>query len=286
MFRTAFGRITILFVVIASFCFGMLLIAAWSVEDALNYEPQLYVSNFDVSVSDAKAYAVFDLQTGTEIASRNAEEVLPIASITKLVTAGVFYENTDLNATTTILWNDLNTEGAAGRLHFAEEYSHHELLFPLLLESSNDAASTMLRVDPDLLMRMGERVASLGLTHTRFADPSGLSSENVSTAYELSVLMRDLYGKQPHIYDITRLSQYIGTHTGWLNNNPFAHEEGYVGGKHGFTFEANKTGVSFFNEVLENGTVRTIGYVVLGSDDLKQDVAVLRQEVLKSVSLQ
>ena len=200
MFRTAFGRITILFVVIASFCFGMLLIAAWSVEDALNYEPQLYVSNFDVSVSDAKAYAVFDLQTGTEIASRNAEEVLPIASITKLVTAGVFYENTDLNATTTILWNDLNTEGAAGRLHFAEEYSHHELLFPLLLESSNDAASTMLRVDPDLLMRMGERVASLGLTHTRFADPSGLSSENVSTAYELSVLMRDLYGKQPPTY--------------------------------------------------------------------------------------
>ncbi len=286
MFKTALGRITILFIVIVAFCFGMLLIAAWSVEDALNYTPQLSVSSFDATASDAAAFVVFDLQSGTEIASRNASELRPIASLTKLVAASVFYEHADMLASTTITLADVQTESSAGRLAYGEEYGYHELLYPLLLESSNDAASVMLRVEPELLSLMNAYAESLGASNTYFSDTSGLSAENVSTAYELALIARDLYGKEPHIYDITRLPQYIGTHTGWLNNNPFVNEEGYVGGKHGYTYEANRTGISFFNEVLQNGAVRTIGYVVLGSADLHTDVAALREEVHKSVFLQ
>jgi len=197
----------------------------------------------------------------------------------------VFYDSADLDATTTIVWSDVNTEGDAGKLHPYEEYTYRELMYPLLLESSNDAAAVLLRVSPDLLTRMGAYTQSLGLLVTTFNDTSGLSDKNVSTATELSILFRELYKNSPHIFDITRLKQFVGTHTGWLNNNPLIAQEGYRGGKHGFTNEANRTVVAFFDETIATGQVRTIGYVLLQSDDLKADIALLREVVHKNVSL-
>lgn len=283
MFTTTLGRITIVAIVTATFCIGLFLIAAWSVNDAIFSVPQLQITAFEAPGVQAKAFMIFDLETGTEIASHNSEEPLPIASVTKLLTASLFYEAPDLNATTSIAWSDVNTEGDAGKLHTYDLYTYRELLYPLLLESSNDAAAAMLRVQPDLLDRMNAYVGSLGLSHTHFGDTSGLSDENVSTAYELSVLGRMLYAKEPHIFDITRLSQFIGEHTGWMNNNPLVHEEGYRGGKHGFTYEANRTDIAFFNETLENGAVRTIGYVLLGTESVPADITVLREKVRQNV---
>jgi len=286
MLHTTLGRITVISSVMATFCMGLFLIAAWSVNDALYYEPSLSVGMIDPAVVDASAYLIFDVETGTEIASKNSTEVHPIASVTKLVTAAMFYKDADLSSTTTIKWSDLNTEGAAGRLNFAEEYTYRELLFPLLLESSNDAAATMLRVKPDLLEKMNAYVSSLGLSSTAFEDASGLSEKNVSTAYELSLLVRTLYQHDPHIFDITRLSQFVGTHTGWINNNPLAHEEGYKGGKHGYTLAANRTDVAFFEETIATGQKRLFGYVLLGSANIAEDIALLRAEVAQNVTFQ
>jgi D-alanyl-D-alanine carboxypeptidase len=283
MFKTTLGRISIFVVMAATFSFGILLIAVWSVDDALRYEPSLKIGVFDTAAPSASAFMVFDVESGTEIASKNSTEVLPIASVTKLVTASVFYATAPLEATTTITWTDLNTYGDAGRLKIHEEYTYRGLLYPLLLESSNDAAAAMLRVVPTLLPKMDEWVKVLSLTHTHFADTSGLSAENVSTAYELSILARALYQKEPHIFDITSLTQFIGPHTGWMNNNPLVSEEGFIGGKHGYTEAANRTAVVFFDEKLATGHIRKIGYVLLGSSDLKKDTAFLRTEVQKNV---
>jgi len=283
MLQTTLGRVTIFFAVVATFCAGMFLIAAWTVKDAFEYEPQLRVGLLDVSAVQAKGVMVFDVETGTEIASRRSTDVLPVASITKLLTAALFYRDADLTGSTTITWSDVNTYGDAGRIHAFEEYSHRELLFPLLLESSNDAAAAMGRVHSNLLEDMNTYALSLGLLNTSFADTSGLSENNVSTAYELSILSATLYKKFPHIIDITRLGQYIGTHTGWLNNNPLVDEPRYRGGKHGFTEAANRTDVAFFEETLRSGHTRLIGYVVLGTDSVPLDIARLRDEVQRNV---
>ena len=262
---------------------GMFLIAAWSVDDALNYEPSLQVGAIAIEGVDAKSFLVFDMETGTEIASKKSTEVLPIASVTKLFTAASFYENADLDATTTITWSDVNTEGRAGKLHAYEKYKSRELLFPLLLESSNDAASAMLRTEPTLLDAMQTYAEVAGLSQTHFEDTSGLSDKNVSNAYELFLLTRKLYFERPHIFDITQLPQYIGTHTGWVNNDPLLEHEGFKGGKHGFTYEANRTGVFLFDETLTGGQKRIFGYVVLGSDDLVTDVEALRTRIRENV---
>lgn len=284
MSRTIIGRISILAVIVLMFASGMLLIAAWSVEYALRYNPTLTVVPITPSSEiTAKAYMVFDQESGTQVISKQKDEVLPIASVTKLLSASVFYANADLQATTTIVWPDVVTPSTAGRLHLGEVYTYRELLYPLLLESSNDAAAAMARVLPELLPQMQAYADALNLQHTVFADASGLSAQNVSTAHELSILVRDLYDAQPHIFDITRLRQYIGTHTGWMNNDPFVAQEGYAGGKHGFTIAANRTATVFFDETLQNGAVRTVGYVLLGSDDLLADVELLREQVRQHV---
>ena len=283
MFGTL-GRITVfsaLFVTLAS---GIFLVALWSVDDAINYEPSLSVGMFPEVPVSAKALMIFDADSGTEIYSKDSTTAYPIASLTKLATAAMFLEYADLTATTTILWSDVATEGTAGRLQAYEEYTYRDLLYPLLLDSSNDAASVMARVYPSLLQEMNTYATStLGLTSVVFADTSGLSDANVANAYEFAQLARSIRTQLPHVFDISQLSQFIGVHTGWMNNNPFIADATYKGGKHGFTYSANRTAVSFFEETLASGNTRTIGYVLLGSDDLRSDMELLRQAVRANV---
>jgi D-alanyl-D-alanine endopeptidase (penicillin-binding protein 7) len=211
--------------------------------------------------------------------------VRPIASVTKLLSAALFYEHATATNRATITWSDVNTDGRSGRLQAGQEYTYKDLLFPALLESSNDASVVMNRVAPvDLIKEMNQYSLEHGLSQTMFADASGLSDRNVSTAYELGLLSSALYEEFPHIFDITRLKTYINHINSWMNNNPFVYDEGYRGGKHGYTYAANRTVVAFFDEELQSGQVRTIGYVLLGSDGLQTDMKHLRAYVQRSVS--
>jgi len=280
---SSFGRITIFSGFLFAIGSCVFVIALFGAEEIIMDEPVLTIESFSPVSVTALSYLVFDVETGAEIGAKDAKRQLPIASVTKLATASLFYEDADLEAATTITWQDVNTEGAAGRIHAYEEYTHRELMYPLLLESSNDAATAMLRVSPHLLQKMNDYVEKLGLHNTHFKDPSGLSDGNVSTAHELSILITSLLKKEPHIFDITQLSQYVGTHTGWINNNPLSQLEGFAGGKHGFTYAANRTTVSFFDETFDNGPTRKLGYVLLGSDDLTADIELLRGQVRQSI---
>jgi D-alanyl-D-alanine carboxypeptidase len=263
------------------------LVAVWSVDDAINYEPSLQVGMFAEVPVSASAFMVFDAETGTEIHSKDSTTQYPIASLTKLATAALFLENADLEATTTILWSDVNTDGDAGRLHAYETYRYRELLYPLLLDSSNDAAAAMARVEPSLLAAMNAyATSSLGLASVAFADTSGLSDENKASAYDMAQLARHIRAEYPHVIDISQLPQAIGENTGWMNNNPFISDEAYRGGKHGYTYAADRTAAVFFEEELASGNTRTIGYVLLGSSDLKADMALLRQAVRANVRYQ
>jgi D-alanyl-D-alanine carboxypeptidase (penicillin-binding protein 5/6) len=241
------------------------------------------VATSTMPVISAPAYAVFDAETGAILASADMDTLYPIASVTKLFTAVAILETFNPESTTTIAWSDVAGEGEAGKLHPNEVYSYRELLFPLLLESSNDAADTLERATgAQLLPAMAAVAAEYGATHSTFADASGLSAENVSTVHDLIAFSRAIGEKYPFVYDISKLQQYIGVYTGWRNNNPVAQMDEYRGGKHGYIMAAGRTIVAHFDESFSAGH-RTLGYVILGSEDLRSDVSILRDFVHNSV---
>lgn len=247
--------------------------------------PLLKPTNESPLVS-ARQYAVFDMATGEIITSHDIDTVVPIASVTKLFAAAQLLTHYDIEATTTITWSDLWGDGAAGKLAFGQSYSYRGLLFPLLIESSNDAAVVFERVtNGELITAMNSWASSTGATQTKFVDTSGILPGNVSSVRDLQLLLTNVFAHQHHIFDITTLPQYIGTYTGWLNNNPVAHEAGYRGGKHGYTVAANRTLVAVFDETINNHTY-TLGYVVLGSDDIKADFVTLRSFINNSATKQ
>lgn len=216
----------------------------------------------------AQAYLIGDLSTGRIYSSRNADKVLPIASISKLVTAIVTDE---LLATTsvTITAGSLNTYGAAGELNLGEKFTMREILRPLLLESSNAAAETLAdaygRVP--FIEKMAAYGWEIGMPSTYFADPSGLDPHNVSTARELFVLAGFLYRSHQDILAITREMIYsVATTTDhashvWKNIHPFVDDPRFIGGKTGRTPEAGDALLTILD--INN---QPIAFIVLGSD--------------------
>lgn len=221
----------------------------------------------------AKAYGIFDIETGEIILSHNADESLPIASVTKLFTAAAVLETDKVDEVLTVTQEDVATEGRAGKLVAGEKYQLRELLFPLLLESSNDAAAAFERT-----------LGAIPFAGINLADASGLSANNRASVVELAGEVRKVYLTAPQVFDVTRLKQHIGEHTGWVNNSPVRDLPGYRGGKHGYTVAANRTLAAIFAEPSLGD--RELGYIILGSDDIRADAEVLRSVVEDSVHME
>jgi D-alanyl-D-alanine carboxypeptidase len=270
------ARIKIIFIFIVSFL-GLVFLMLYNIKPLPIPEPEIYFEAGEVSDISAKAWLIFDPSTKKVFASENADTVLPIASVVKLMTALVYVDRGDLSATHTIAYNDVLTEGRAGKLQAGQTYTGRELLYPLLLESSNDAATTLLRYQTDLLEQMNQTAKDINLPDTFFADPSGLSARSVSTAKDIASLMSYLYKDRPYVLDVSRLPEFYTENNGWMNTSPFYADHAYRGGKHGFIYEANRTVGALFEEILPNEQKYTFGYVLLGSDDLVSDMKILRE---------
>ena len=229
------------------------------------------------------AFGIYDFESGKMLVSNNAEETLPIASITKLATASVLISKYDLAATASVVESDVLADGRSGNLRVGEDYTYRDLIFPLLLESSNDAAEFYSRVtDDSLVLEMNNLAEKLNLTKTNFADSSGLLDFNTSSVRDLQNLMRYIYQETPLVLDISRLRNYVGPHKVWTNNSPILHQD-YRGGKHGYTEAANRTALAVFAEDFAVGE-RLLIYVILGSDNLAVDMDTLRNFVKTGVT--
>lgn len=286
MIRTI-GHVSVITAVAASVGVGLFALAFGQAQEALQYEPALSVHGVPQEDVSAQAFYIYDLASQTEIFSRNANQELPVASVTKLLSSALFAELVPEDAVITITQADVANEGRSGRLVATQEYQSRELLFPALLESSNDAAAVMERTaSTDLIAAMNTYAGNLSLAHTHFVDASGLGDGNISTAAELSALGVSLYTDYPHIFDVTTLKTYLSDINAWMNNNPFVHDAGYKGGKHGYTYAANRTAIAFFDETIATGQTRTVAYVLLGSEALAPDMAALRAFVQGSVRVE
>jgi len=233
----------------------------------------------------AGSFFVGDLDTGEVILQKDSDTKMPIASVSKLFTATVSLDNQNQEDYTKISQFALNTEGQNGDLHLNEKIKVGDLIYPLLLESSNDAAEAIAGYTgrDSFLGMMNQKVKDLGLSNTSFQDPSGLSAGNISTSVDLFKFAKYLKENKPDLLKITKeRSQNNAKHT-WFNNSQFLGMDGYQGGKRGYTDKAMQTAVSIFSVPLGQSNDRNIGIVLLHSPDRYKDMQNIVKFLKKNV---
>lgn len=239
-------------------------------------------------VLSSKAYMVADLETGEIIIEKNVDTVYPIASVSKLMTALVARELMDMQTVAIVSRDASKTYGAQGGLGLGEKIRLRDLLFPLLMESSNDAAEVFSDQygNAKFLEEMNKKAAAIGMVDTYYRDPSGLDPQNTSTPKDLYKLVRYIYKNDPEIFDITRVKQFsIKAHT-WYNRNGLLPMAGFVGGKNGYIDQSRQTTASLFEVPLAKGGTRTVVITLLRSDTKDSDVAKLLNYLKRSAVYQ
>lgn len=237
----------------------------------------------------AKAYLVGDLNTGEVILSKNQEEKLPMASVSKLMTALVAGEIAKPDEVVEITKKAINTEGKNGGLRVGEKIKTLDLLYPLLLESSNDAAEAIAEHfgRDSFIQNMNKVALDLKMSGTVYEDPSGLSGNNQSTVADLFKLTGYIKEHRPDLLEITTERSHSSQKHSWSNISQFLRKDGYLGGKSGYTDKAKQTVISLFNVPLgdenkENGK-RPISIAILGSLDRKKDVENILKYLKKNI---
>lgn len=172
----------------------------------------LHLTRDELDLRSSVAYVV-DQDTHEVLFSKNNDAVLPIASITKLMTGVIIQEaNLDLSEPVTITADDVDTiKGSRSRLAVGVTLSRGELLHLALMASENRAAHALARSFPqgydDFIQRMNEKARQLGMSDTRYVEPTGLSSANQSSAKDLALLV-DYASNAPLLRELSTSPNY------------------------------------------------------------------------------
>lgn len=205
--------------------------------------------------TSAKAAILINGDTGEVIYEHNADDSLPMASTTKIMTALLLCENGDFDREISVTAQMLRVEGSSMGLLAGDRVTLRDLLYGLLLASGNDAANVVAyilggTVDGFVKM-MNDKAAQLGLKNTHFVTPSGLDAdEHYTTARDLAALARIAmqnkdfyaaassesavlnYGNPPYRRSLTNHNKLLKTF------------DGAVGVKTGFTKKSGRCLVS------------------------------------------
>ncbi len=155
-------------------------------------EQLLQFENLQISASSA---TVMDVQSGSFILEKNSEQVWPIASISKLMSVLVLLEDwkIDLDDTYVLKTSD-RRNGGRDYLFQGDEITNKDLLALALISSDNTAVIALISSaglsEDEFVELMNIKAENLGLNNTVFYDATGLSSANVSTAKEVSFLLK------------------------------------------------------------------------------------------------
>lgn len=251
-------------------------------------KPKYFYANKDADGQpkvSAKAFLVGDLNTGEVIFSKNQDQKFPIASTSKLMTALVVTEINTPDNTAKITKTALATEGKNGELKLGEKIKVADLIYPLLLESSNDAAEALAQHfgRNSFISKMNQQAEKLQMTETSYEDPSGLSAQNQSTASDMFKLTGYIMQRQPDLFKITAKRSYSNKKHSWSNISQFLSANGYLGGKSGYTDPAKQTTVSLFSLPLGQTGFRPIAITLLQSEDRQKDVEAILKYLKKNI---
>ncbi len=230
----------------------------------------------------AKSAVLIEAESGTVIASKNADTKLPMASTTKIMTALTALR---LSAPETVISVDaaaVGVEGSSIYLIENEKLTLEQLLYALLLESANDAAAAIaIGISGSIeafAEEMNRTATDLGLTQTHFKNPHGLDDEeHFTTAYELALITRAAL-EEPLFCEIVSTRKTTIPHAGTegsrllVNHNKLLRlYEGCIGVKTGFTKHSGRCLVS----AAERDGVRLIAVTLSAPDDWNDHMSLL-----------
>ena len=198
---------------------------------------------------NSRAYVVIDRKSNTILVGKNENQKKKMASTTKIMTALIVIEHTNLSDTVEISKKASNTGGSRLGLKTGDKITVSDLLYGLMMRSGNDAAVALAEhvagSITDFANLMNEKAISLGLSNTHFVTPHGLDEdEHYTTAYELALLSN--YAMNNEIFaKIVGTKNYTITINGYPKTLTNTNEllgalNGVYGIKTGFTNGANR----------------------------------------------
>ena len=227
----------------------------------------------------SKAVLMYDLVNNKTLYEKNARETLPMASLTKIMTAIIALENPLLSDQYLVKSEHLVGEDSMG-LTAGEILTLEELLYGLMLPSGNDASEVLAGHFPGgrsaFLQAMNNKALALGLTDTRFSNPSGLQGDGTqyTTARDLLVITKYVLDNFPLFREVVQTFSHeipaTSTHKYfYLENatNLISTYPGVKGVKTGFTPEAGLCLVTY----LEYGGHKVVG-ILLGSENRRMEM--------------
>lgn len=237
----------------------------------------------DPGTLDARGVAVLDITHNISLYEKNANGKMPLASITKLMTALVTLEYVQPEDTVTVTRDALNQEGDS-TLFASEHWKAKDLVDFMLITSSNDAAVALAKHVGTLEMRegegprtafirlMNERAAGLGLTSIEFIDETGLDAGPVTagaygSAADIAKLLAYIVKKKPELIEATMkpydtyTSESGITHAARNTNEAIPVIPSLIGGKTGYTELAGGNLAIVFDRSINE----PVAVVVLGS---------------------
>lgn len=235
----------------------------------------LLLSPQTVNAVSARSAIVIDGTTGQVLFSQNAEERLPMASTTKIMTAITAIENFDLDREYTVKKEYTLVEGSSMYLKEGEHITLRETLYGLMLMSGNDAALAIAGEcggKEQFVQSMNDTASRLGLENTHFDNPNGLDGDtHYTTAHELAIITAYAM-KNPDFCEIVATknhntsSRYMKNHNRLLSLYDDA-----VGVKTGFT---KKSGRCLVSAAERNGR-RLIAVTLNAPDDWNDHISML-----------
>ncbi len=234
----------------------------------------------------SEAVLIQSLDDGFPFLSYNTYKSWPMASLTKLLTAVAIFEDIGANEKIPISSAAVETEGESGNLRSGEVYTARELLQIMLLASSNDVAAAFEEYfggKEKFAEILNSKASKMGMTGTVVYDGSGLSNSNVSSASDLSKLIKYIAEKTPEILSWTRLQNIIvqptnDTTSKQISNiNPISSGQDFLGGKTGTSPAAGENIISIFS--FEN---RRVVVIILGSPNRANEISSLLSWVKKA----
>lgn len=223
----------------------------------------------------ATASIAIDLESQTILFKKNSDLKLPIASLTKLMTAYITLDEEDPDAIVTVSQNAAAITGSRMGLKSGEKISVKNLLYGLLIPSGNDAAVALAEynagTEKDFVKKMNAKAKLLGLDQTQYTNSTGLDNgESYSTPHDLALLASYLI-RDNTIRQIVNLKEVEIAGHKLENTNTLLGQMGIKGIKTGRTDAAGECLVT----LAENSSGEEVLIVVLGSHNRFYDTKIL-----------
>lgn len=240
----------------------------------------------------AKSVLSYDITTDKVLYAKNPDTRLPMASLTKIMTAILALENYDLDRKLTVSENAAEVgEGTMG-LVSGETLAMEDLLYGMLMQSGNDASETIAQGSDfgreNFVYLMNKKAEDLGLTNTHYTNPSGLEGDGqqYSTAFDLLIQTRFALENpkfaqivSTYDYDIPATDQHSEYHL-YNETNLLTTYPGVKGVKTGYTYEAGLCLITY----LEYDGHKIIA-VLLNAQNRRQEMKDLLDYSLKSLGV-